>query len=61
MSNVNVVGFSNSADAMPKVPSVTLLFPQNNSFVVHDPVFPIYGDQVDEASFWECSSLHDLI
>ncbi|XP_022963037.1 aspartic proteinase-like protein 1 isoform X1 [Cucurbita moschata] len=34
-----------SADAMPKVPSVTLLFPLNNSFVVHDPVFPIYGDQ----------------
>lgn len=51
MFNVNIMVSSNSADVMPKVPSLTLLFPLNNSFVVHDPVFPIYGDQVDEVFF----------
>lgn len=31
---------------LPKVPSVKLMFPQNNSFVVNNPVFVIYGTQV---------------
>lgn len=40
-------GFSwNSSQELPKVPSVTLTFPLNNSFVVHNPVFIINGNQV---------------
>lgn len=40
-------GFSwNSSQELPKLPSVTLMFPLNNSFVVHNPVFMINGDQV---------------
>lgn len=38
--------FSHSSDGVPKIPSVTLKFATNNSFVVHDPVFVIYGTQV---------------
>ncbi|KAF5458104.1 hypothetical protein F2P56_022164 [Juglans regia] len=34
-----------SSQELPKVPSVTLVFPSNNSFVVHNPVFIIYGNQ----------------
>ncbi|KAG6657505.1 hypothetical protein I3843_04G088000 [Carya illinoinensis] len=34
-----------SSQELPKVPSVTLVFPLNNSFVVHNPVFIINGNQ----------------
>lgn len=35
-----------SSQRLPKLPSVKLMFPQNNSFVVNNPVFVIYGTQV---------------
>ena len=35
-----------SSQVMPKTPSLVLKFAVNNSFVVHDPVFIIYGNQV---------------
>ncbi|KAM1068276.1 aspartic proteinase-like protein 1 isoform X1 [Malus sylvestris] len=37
--------YNTSYQDLPKVPSVTLMFLANNSFVVHDPVFLIHGDQ----------------
>ncbi|CAL2266640.1 unnamed protein product [Prunus armeniaca] len=37
--------YNTSSQDLPKVPSVTLMFVANNSFVVHDPVFPINGNQ----------------
>ncbi|PON65279.1 Aspartic peptidase [Parasponia andersonii] len=33
--------YKTSSRALPKIPSVTLLFPADNSFVVYDPVFPV--------------------
>lgn len=36
----------NSSLESPMVPSLKLMFQQNNSFVVHNPVFMIYGIQV---------------
>ncbi|GAV77816.1 Asp domain-containing protein [Cephalotus follicularis] len=39
--------YKSSSQDLPKVPSVKLMFPLNNSFVVHNPVFVIYdGSQV---------------
>ncbi|PKI76365.1 hypothetical protein CRG98_003287 [Punica granatum] len=35
--------YKSSMKEKPKVPSLTLVFPLNNTFVVHDPVFLIYG------------------
>ncbi|KAI3441118.1 Peptidase A1 domain-containing protein [Psidium guajava] len=32
-----------STKEKPKVPSLTLVFPLNNSFIVYDPVFMVYG------------------
>ncbi|XP_030974434.1 aspartic proteinase-like protein 1 [Quercus lobata] len=37
--------YKSSSQELPKVPSVTLMFPLNNSFVVHNPVFIINGNQ----------------
>ncbi|KAK7305978.1 hypothetical protein VNO77_43892 [Canavalia gladiata] len=37
--------YTPSSQEMPKVPSLTLMFQQNNSFVVYDPVFVFYGNQ----------------
>ncbi|KAL4645443.1 hypothetical protein ACB092_02G235600 [Castanea dentata] len=37
--------YKSSSQELPKVPSVTLMFPLNNSFVVHNPVFIINGSQ----------------
>ncbi|KAF5480805.1 hypothetical protein F2P56_001518 [Juglans regia] len=37
--------YESSSQESPEVPSLTLVFPLNNSFVVHNPVFIIYGDQ----------------
>ncbi|CAL9001348.1 unnamed protein product [Prunus brigantina] len=37
--------YNTSSQDLPKVPSVKLMFVANNSFVVHDPVFPINGNQ----------------
>ncbi|KAM5577365.1 aspartic proteinase-like protein 1 [Rosa sericea] len=37
--------YNTSSQDLLKVPSVTLMFLANNSFVVHDPVFPIYDNQ----------------
>lgn len=37
--------YNTSSQEFSKVPSVTLMFLANNSFVVHDPVFPLYVDQ----------------
>ncbi|XP_031264338.1 aspartic proteinase-like protein 1 isoform X1 [Pistacia vera] len=37
--------YKSSLQEPPKVPLVKLRFPQNNSFVVHNPVFMIYGIQ----------------
>ncbi|KAG4934808.1 hypothetical protein JHK85_049727 [Glycine max] len=34
-----------SSQELPKVPSLTLTFQQNNSFVVYDPVFVFYGNE----------------
>ncbi|KAM5577368.1 hypothetical protein ABKV19_007956 [Rosa sericea] len=38
--------YNTSSQDLLKVPSVTLMFLANNSFVVHDPVFPIYDNQI---------------
>ncbi|KAG8642892.1 aspartic proteinase-like protein 1 isoform X2 [Manihot esculenta] len=38
--------YKSSPNYSPKVPSVKLIFPLNNSFVIHNPVFMIYGIQV---------------
>ncbi|KAF8012070.1 hypothetical protein BT93_I0256 [Corymbia citriodora subsp. variegata] len=35
--------YKHSTKEKPKVPSLTLVFPINNSFVVYDPVFKVYG------------------
>ncbi|KAB5556536.1 hypothetical protein DKX38_007445 [Salix brachista] len=37
--------YKTSSQDLPKVPSLRLIFPQNNSFMVHNPVFMIYGIQ----------------
>ncbi|KAA8546851.1 hypothetical protein F0562_003280 [Nyssa sinensis] len=37
--------YKSSSEKSPKVPSMTLAFALNNSFVVHNPVFLIYGNQ----------------
>ncbi|KAF2284095.1 hypothetical protein GH714_018939 [Hevea brasiliensis] len=37
--------YKSSSKDSPKVPSVKLIFPLNNSFVIHNPVFMIYGMQ----------------
>lgn len=37
--------YESSSQDLPKIPSVTLKFTLNNSFVVHNPVFVIYGNQ----------------
>ncbi|KAL2498777.1 Aspartic proteinase-like protein 1 [Abeliophyllum distichum] len=37
--------YKSSSEGLPKIPSLTLKFATNNSFVVHDPVFVIYGTQ----------------
>ncbi|KAJ4715659.1 Aspartic proteinase-like protein 1 [Melia azedarach] len=37
--------YKSSSQQSPKVPSVKLMFPQNSTFVVHNPVFVIYGIQ----------------
>lgn len=37
--------YKSSSEGLPKIPSVSLKFATNNSFVVHDPVFVIYGTQ----------------
>ncbi|XP_057491009.1 aspartic proteinase-like protein 1 isoform X1 [Actinidia eriantha] len=37
--------YKSSSQVMPKTPSLALKFAVNNSFVVHDPVFIIYGNQ----------------
>ncbi|KAJ7945367.1 Aspartic proteinase-like protein 1-like [Quillaja saponaria] len=37
--------YESSSQELPKVPSLTLMFQQNNSYVVHNPVFIIYGNQ----------------
>ncbi|KAH9718525.1 Aspartic proteinase-like protein 1 [Citrus sinensis] len=37
--------YKSSSQRLPKLPSVKLMFPQNNSFVVNNPVFVIYGTQ----------------
>lgn len=37
--------YKSSSQRLPKLPSVKLMFPQNNSFVVNNPVFIIYGTQ----------------
>lgn len=44
-ANVQVV-FVNSSKELLKNPSVMLKFAHNNSFVVHNPVFLVYGYQV---------------
>ncbi|XP_048232806.1 aspartic proteinase-like protein 1 isoform X2 [Ricinus communis] len=37
--------YKSSSNHLTKVPSVKLIFPLNNSFVIHNPVFMIYGIQ----------------
>ncbi|XP_065874406.1 aspartic proteinase-like protein 1 [Euphorbia lathyris] len=37
--------YKSSPRDFPKVPSLKLIFPLNNSFVIHNPVFLIYGIQ----------------
>ncbi|KAG6660917.1 hypothetical protein I3843_03G134600 [Carya illinoinensis] len=37
--------YESSSQESLEVPSLTLVFPLNNSFVVHNPVFTIHGDQ----------------
>ncbi|XP_020211768.1 aspartic proteinase-like protein 1 [Cajanus cajan] len=37
--------YTPSSQELPKVPSLTLVFQQNNSFVVYDPVFVFYGNE----------------
>ncbi|KAH7520649.1 hypothetical protein FEM48_Zijuj08G0167600 [Ziziphus jujuba var. spinosa] len=37
--------YKTSSQELPQVPSVTLMFPANNSFVIHNPVFMIYNEQ----------------
>ena len=37
---------SSSSQALPEIPSVTLVFPANNSFAVYNPIFPINGVEV---------------
>ncbi|GLT68866.1 hypothetical protein SLA2020_410610 [Shorea laevis] len=37
--------YKSSSDELPKFPSMKLMFPPNNSFVVHNPIFMVYGIQ----------------
>ncbi|XP_062098613.1 aspartic proteinase-like protein 1 isoform X2 [Humulus lupulus] len=37
--------YKTSSQASPKIPSVTLVFPANNSFVVYDPVFLVNSNE----------------
>ncbi|XVF61692.1 hypothetical protein PTKIN_Ptkin08bG0151000 [Pterospermum kingtungense] len=37
--------YKSSSHELPKVPYLKLIFPSNNSFVVHNPVFVVYGIQ----------------
>ncbi|XP_019437606.1 PREDICTED: aspartic proteinase-like protein 1 isoform X1 [Lupinus angustifolius] len=37
--------YTSSSQELPKVPTLTLMFQQNNSFVVFNPVFVFYGNQ----------------
>ncbi|XP_030498834.2 aspartic proteinase-like protein 1 isoform X1 [Cannabis sativa] len=37
--------YRTSSQASVKIPSVTLVFPANNSFVVYDPVFPVNSNE----------------
>lgn len=37
--------YKTSSQDLPKIPSLRLIFPQNNSFMVQNPVFMIYGIQ----------------
>lgn len=37
--------YPSSSEQLPKVPSLTLMFQQNNSFVVYNPVFTFYDNQ----------------
>lgn len=37
--------YKSSSQELPKVPYLKLIFPSNNSFVVHNPVFVVYGIQ----------------
>ncbi|XP_059432166.1 aspartic proteinase-like protein 1 [Corylus avellana] len=37
--------YKSSSQELPKVPSVILMFPLNNSFVVDNPVFMVYANQ----------------
>ncbi|PON72572.1 LOW QUALITY PROTEIN: Aspartic peptidase [Trema orientale] len=37
--------YKTSSRALPKIPSVTLVFTANNSFVVYDPVFPVSNNE----------------
>ncbi|KAJ7956869.1 Aspartic proteinase-like protein 1-like [Quillaja saponaria] len=37
--------YESSSQELLKIPSLTLMFQQNNSYVVHNPLFMIYGDQ----------------
>ncbi|XP_014494368.1 aspartic proteinase-like protein 1 isoform X1 [Vigna radiata var. radiata] len=37
--------YVSSSKELPKVPSLTLVFQQNNSFVVYNPVFVFYGNE----------------
>ncbi|KAF5737970.1 aspartic proteinase-like protein 1 isoform X1 [Tripterygium wilfordii] len=37
--------YKTSSPEVPKVPALKFMFPLNNSFVIRDPIFPIYGMQ----------------
>lgn len=37
--------YETSSQESPKIPSLMFMFPSNNSFVVHNPVFLIYGNK----------------
>ncbi|KAF8404541.1 hypothetical protein HHK36_009428 [Tetracentron sinense] len=37
--------YESSSQELPKIPTVTLMFALNNSFVIHNPAFLIYGNQ----------------
>lgn len=37
--------YKSSSKGLPKIPSLKLIFPLNNSFVIHNPIFTVYGIQ----------------
>ncbi|CAL1408938.1 unnamed protein product [Linum trigynum] len=37
--------YESSSPDLPKIPSMKLLFPMNNSFLIHNPVFKVYSTQ----------------